>query len=354
MIDWVTAKLPFYAKGIIAGGHILRINADGEQEWSLPQMMLVTGSYDARISIKTTNVDVNGDTCEISLSGNPVKFLQGHNLYGSNDLLNLVYDSIEAISRSIDCPQPDWVLDQISRGEFTVSRIDINRMYSLGNKENALEFLAQSSQVARTRNGTAVTKGSTVYFNKNSKRWSIKQYYKAEEVQANLKKSKSNWEMPRDLANWLIPIVRTELTLKSKELEQRNLRIAANWVNIDTDELFDDYHGRIVMAKQVKKQDLFLEIQKESRPLAATYQLWLHGHDVQTMLTKRTFYRHRKQLLAFDVDISIPCPPDRRASKRDAQQPQILTPVPVEPPAWVYGTPYYYEPKKRCITSLPH
>lgn len=354
MIDWVTAKVPFYAKGVIAGGHILRINPNGEQEWSIPQMLSVRGSYDASICIKTTNVDTNGDTCEISLSGNPVKFLQGHNLFGSTDLLNLVYDSIEAISESIDCPQPESVMRLIAYGRFKLSRIDINRMYSLGSKDAALEFLAQSSQVARTRNGTAVTKGSTVYFNKSSKRWTIKQYYKADEVKANLKKSRSNWEIPKDLAHWLTPIVRTELTLKAKELEDRNLRIGSNWVNIDIDELFDDYHGRIVMAKQVKKQDLFIEIQKESRPLAATYQLWLHGHDVQTILTKRTFYRHRKQLLAYDVDISIPCPPDRQATKRDAHETEILTPVRVEPPAWVYGTPYFYEPKKRCITSLPH
>jgi len=354
MIDWVTAKIPFHAKGYLAGGNVLCLNSDGETEWETLRLMPVMGSYDSRIAIKTSELDENGDTCQILLSGNPVKFLQGHNIFGTNDLINLMLDTVEVISSILGIEQPDSVMDVISWGSYKLSRIDINQMHSVGSRDNALAFLANASQVARTRHGTAITKGSTVYFNKSSRRWTVKQYYKHDEVMASLAKNKPNWELPDSFRDWLAPMVRTELTLKSRELFDRNLQLARNWVNIDMIDLFEDYLGRIVMAKQIKTEDLFVEIQKDSKPLAATYQLWLHGHDVRNMLSKPTFYRQRKALLEYGVDISIPCPPDQVATHPDAPDRPVIELVPAVIPDWVYGTPYFYEPKKRGICNRIH
>lgn len=354
MIDWVTAKIPFYAKGVLAGGNVLCLNADGEKEWETMRLMPVMGSHDSRVAIKTSRVDDSGDTCEITFSGNPVKFLQGHNIFGTDDLINLMIDAVEELSERLGIIQPDWVMSLLTWGQYTLSRIDINRMHSVGSRDNALAFLANASQVARTRHGTATTKGSTVYFNKSSRRWTIKQYYKHDEVIRNLNKAKSNWELPRNISEWLEPMVRTELTLKSREIRDRKLLKAASWVTIDINELYEDYLGRIVMAEQIKTEALFVEIQKDSRPLAATYQLWLHGHDVRMMLSKPTFYRQRKALLAYGVDISIPCPPDKLATQIDAPVREKIELVPAVIPDWVYGTKYYYEPNKRGIISLRH
>ncbi|MBD0103457.1 hypothetical protein IAF22_20240, partial [Acinetobacter baumannii] len=43
-----------------------------------------TGSYSTKIQIQSVT-----DT-QIYISGNPTKFLQGHNLFGSNDLVGLM------------------------------------------------------------------------------------------------------------------------------------------------------------------------------------------------------------------------------------------------------------------------
>ena len=40
----------------------------------------------------------------------------------------------------------------------------------------------------------------------------------------------------------------------------------------------------------------------------ATYYLWETGFDLKSVLSNRTFYRHRSVLLAFDIDISKPVP----------------------------------------------
>ena len=44
----------------------------------------VEGSYSSKIQIKSHTEN------QIYISGNPTKFLQGHNLFGSNDLVSIM------------------------------------------------------------------------------------------------------------------------------------------------------------------------------------------------------------------------------------------------------------------------
>ena len=41
------------------------------------------------------------------------------------------------------------------------------------------------------------------------------------------------------------------------------------------------------------------------RKLRTYYKLWLYGEDLRQDMTKPTFYRVRKQLKAYDIDISL-------------------------------------------------
>lgn len=106
MVDWVTAKLPFYSKGSLSDGQIININRLGEIEYSVTKRLMLEGSYAARIAIRTAEVDHEGNTTLIEFSGNPVKFLQGHNLFGSSDLLNLVIETVLKISGILGIVQP--------------------------------------------------------------------------------------------------------------------------------------------------------------------------------------------------------------------------------------------------------
>lgn len=85
MIDWVTATLPFSHATRFVGGRVLSMDADGVVEWQTEKRLPVVGSFDARFHIVS-----RGDTC-INISGNPSKFLQGHNLFGSDDLIVTCY-----------------------------------------------------------------------------------------------------------------------------------------------------------------------------------------------------------------------------------------------------------------------
>src|SRR5690606_40421033 len=63
---------------------IMRVTPDGERVWETLTAKTVEGSYSDRITIKTHEVDHDGNPCALYVSGNPVKWFQGHNVFGHN------------------------------------------------------------------------------------------------------------------------------------------------------------------------------------------------------------------------------------------------------------------------------
>lgn len=344
MVDWVTAKIPFYFKGSLSDGEILNINRSGEVEYSVVKRLMVTGSYDARISIRTAEVDHEGNTTLIEFSGNPVKFLQGHNLFGSSDLLNLVSETINRIAEILDTPQPKNVLQQVYGGFYTLSRIDINRMMNMNTRAAVNAYTYTLSATSRTRAQSSTTRGSTVYLNKDSKRWSFKFYSKGQEIQIKRNNKQGTINLPQALIEWADPMLRAELTLKSKELRENKLHLAYNWANIEEIEIFSDYANRIEMSPQMPKDNIIALV--KPRAAAATYQLWKDGHDIRELLPKNTFYRHRRALLEHEIDISIPAPKQAKVINNVIPLCKLIEGKPAELPHWVYGTDLYFEPRK--------
>lgn len=341
MLDWVTAKIPFRAVGRLCDGQVMSFDRNGELKYSIDQRMPVVGSYDERIHIRTADVDMDGDTRLIEFSGNPVKFLQGHNVWGSSDLLSVMLEAMHAVSKLLHCIQPRDVVEQWQRGGYQLSRVDLNEMYHFRDRAEVLAWLYAASQTSRTRSQGAISKGSTVYWNKTSKRWSAKAYSKGQELA--LLRNKSH-QLPKSLIDFADTALRIELTLKSRELDEAGLKYAANWRTIEELDLYTHYIGRIQMTEQKTTGELFFQI--KSRTVAATYQMWLEGHDLRQILPKPTFYRHRAQLLKHEIDISI-------ARVREEAKPSNVVPLkrviemkPAAIPDWAYGTELYFEPRK--------
>lgn len=341
MVDWVSCKVPFFHSGKINGGNVISTTPDGEIEYSIDKMLGIMGSYDNRLSIKTAEVLPSGDTWLISISGNPVKWFQGHNIFGSGDLVNLVYETVLRLSKLLDSPQPESMLASIRSGCFTLSRIDINGMYSLGRRSDVYNWLHFAELNARTRHGTAVSKGNTVYFGKNSERWSVKCYSKGSEIEKH--------QLPVMLQDSSLPVfaddkLRIELTLRSKELIKLGLHDGSNWLTLDLFDIYREYVGRIEMSNQTVASDLIYSIPKFAR---AAFVAWDSGHDVRLLVGRSKFYKDRKELLKHGIDISIPKPKDD-SFVNVVPLKRVLELKPVGVPDWAMGTPLYFEPRSLC------
>lgn len=342
MIDWVTLKATFYAPVVISGGSFISINPDGTIEYETPKRMQLRGSYDGSMTVRTTLVDANGHTEQIELSGNPVKFLQGHNVWGSDDLPNLVAETLLKVSRLLDIEQPPSTLAALPSA--TLSRVDINQMYDLGSRSNVLAYLNHLGKNSRTRSQSAVVKGTTVYHNKTSRRWSAKFYSKGQEIELARNNKHGSISLTDSVKTYAAPMLRTEITLKSNELREHNLHRVGTWNTVDCEQIYNDYYERITMPDQ----QIMLIPENLPSSVRSTYVLWKEGHDIRAMVSRPTYYRHRKQLLEHGIDISIPSGKVQPDQTNVTPLIRTITLKPAAVPSWAYGTPLFYEPRKLC------
>lgn len=258
-----------------------------------------------------------GPDGEIQFSGNPNKFLHGHNLFGSDDLIALMSATLEKVFRALDIHPTEENWTSLNCGQYTLSRIDLNTMYELPSLSDVLAWIRAAANSSRSRHkSSGALRGDTLYHGKNSRRWSLKIYSKGQEIAVK------GHELPEDLENreeliaWAKNKLRVELTLRSGELKQIGLKKAVDFYCSDLCNLLQSYRNRITLADNFALSSELLEMLPHR--LRCTYLLWERGEDLRGKLSKNTFYNHRRQLLAHGVDIAV-----KQVSDRDYSVPLL-------------------------------
>jgi|TARA_B110001454_G_C12697196_1_gene424972 II/X family phage/plasmid replication protein len=343
MIDWLSGKIVFHhTSEQLPSGSVVSVDSDGSIEWKTNKRIQVKGSYDSNFTLRTdpSSEYLPGMFRTLEFSGNPVKFIQGHNVWGSSDLTGLAFESITKALNTLGLKLHPAESKALFGGNFTLSRVDINQMFAMGSIERVNQWLHSAEFSARTRQGKGHFAGNTLYFQKKSTRWSLKFYSKGLEILA------SGHQLPREFLHaksfheYASDKLRAELTLRTKELKKLGLDKGSSWGDNEHNEIFFEYLGRLEMSEQKELDDLVLTLPNELR---STYLTWKTGYDVKSIINKRTFYRHRKRLLGYGVDISIPS-----GNKVNNVIPlmRIIEAIPADIPEWAYGTDYYFEPRK--------
>jgi II/X family phage/plasmid replication protein len=329
MIDWLTLKIRTVHPAIRAGT-FMSVDANGAIEYETPKASSVVGSFSSSMRFRSTGAmtdNSNEFNDELSISGNPAKWLQGHNIFGCEDGVKMISEVLKRLP-------PEMGLGYVS--EFAVrsaivSRIDFTKSLQFENLIQCRSFIREVGLRARTRSGRPVLQGSTVGFQKGSGRWNLVVYAKGDEVRVH--------ELPEELPNRdkLIQeaqrLVRVELRLRGRELYDRDLRALCQLSPPKLNQLYTEYLERIEMSTVTKlPNDLVMALSPHHR---STYLLWMTGLDVISTMTIPTFYRHRSGLIKYGVDISIP---------RDCEGPnvvplhKVISGQPYVSPEWADGT----------------
>lgn len=343
MIDWLTFHVQCTHKPIKAG-LVQSITPEGEIEWLSEKHLTVEGSYRSSVRVKTVN-ELHGQGLALRIDGNPLKFLQGHNLFGSDDLVGLASAMVKKLAAMGLITPSSSELEAISAGHFELMRVDVTAMWSLPRREDVRSWLYALEHQARSRMGRAIVTGGTVYFGKNSRRWSMKFYGKGEEIGCKKKGHGLHEELHlRDeLEAFADCALRGELTLRALQLKDNLLHAGSSWLNIEPSRvLLPAFIERLNMSDQFSLTSS--EVADLPPRLTAVYKLWKNGEDLRALYPDRTFYRYRSALLAHGIDISI-----RQPHQPDNVIPlvRVITAVPVGVPDWAIGTSLYFEPRKR-------
>lgn len=297
MIDWVTLKIHFPHLPFNSG-KIRFIEPDGSYK-DFDKKHQVEGSYSTKVQAVSWghHDSQSGRATELHISGNPSKFFQGHNIFGSNDP-EMIYDLVTRIASILGIGQPS----RKAVASATMSRIDLTESIQFENLHQANAYLGILSKTAKTRSGRPSSYGSTVTFQKSSRYWTFVCYAKGEEV----KKHKLHKDLPHreKLIAEAQPLARVELRLGGKELDRLGMRRVKDFTLKKIEKLYREYLAKIEMNKQVTvSNDVVMALNPASR---AVYLMWHQGIDPRNAMSKATFYRHRSKLLRYGVDIFIP------------------------------------------------
>lgn len=312
---------------------------DGSLGAILPRGKHVRGSHDATCRIQTSRChgrDGRGLLTHIHISGSP-KFLQGHNVFGINDVRRLV--ALMATRALACCGVEATEMDRArwERGDFKLTVLDITEMLDTGSETNASAWMRAAGEHCRVKyRGGGKFDGGTLYFGKHSRLWALKFYQKYEELFSRRKSHQLPLAIERreDLLDYARGCVRAELRLYSMELKRLGLQSGQAWEKTDARTVWDSYMTRVDLAGNHALPDR--QIETLPAHLRGTYLLWSEGRDVPALLTRRTFYRHRKEMRAFGIDITSL--PEKNGSSV-VPLIRIIEARPKAIPSWAYGTP---------------
>lgn len=303
MIDWLTGKIRVQLPAPIADGWTLKIRADGTEAYRCPHRLSVFGSFEASVTIRAVSVE------ELEISGNIAKFVQGHNLYGSDDPVSVLWAALQRLEpylggslAAIGLTSPCELAQRT-----TVSRIDCTKMLQFDSAGDALSFLRSAAATGRIpRRGRGVWKEGTLVFGhsqgKSATRWQIVLYSKGQEVTDHPLPAPM---MVGEVLDWANVSVRVEVRMFRHELKEKGLRVLAAWGEETSDRLWREKVAELSFNEAVV--DEAADLAKLPDHLRGTYAQWKLGQDLRQVMKKAKFYRHRRLIeVLTGVDISIP------------------------------------------------
>lgn len=328
MIDWVTAKLP--CDNTLRSGCVAKLDADGNVEWLTESWLPVTGSHAMDFMIKSLTPQT------IQISGNPAKWLQGHNLFGTNNLVMLMSRFFSQLYELMADEGLNPTIEQceaINEGRYTVSRVDINETWFLDNQYDVKAWIRAAGQkISMAHRGKGVFSGDTLYWGKGSKYYFLKCYSKGDEINSKKSNFPDALRTPQML-EYADKALRLELTLCSKALREWNINEPCNWTPDTPKMLLLQVIKNLDMSNNFKLSNKVLDTLP--RKLRTYYKLWLHGEDLRQELSRPTYYRIRKELQAYDIDIALVRDVDRPVDNVIPMI-RVLEAEPVGIPNWAF------------------
>ena len=335
MIDWVTGKFCItHNPEVLRSGQSIRTKiVDGVEtiEYDIANRLSVKGSHDATITIRSHTDNT------VEISGNPAKFLQGHNVFGTNDLKYLVAKMIDKLCMidELELKPTDIEYENIQEGKYHLSRVDVNEHFAFPSAQVARAWLRAAGNSANMKfRGAGLFKEGTLYF--EGKRYIPKIYFKYDEINSKDKSHRLPDELLQipELIEYAEKSLRFEIKILSTQLKDWMLHLGCNW-DADTATMLinDQFISKLQLSANMPIENEVIESLPKN--LRLTYTAWINGEDLRQVLSRPTFYRYRTRLMEYGIDISIVKDIEKEQSNV-VPMIRYLEAVPMGIPDWAY------------------
>lgn len=298
---------------LLNGGKVISLDSDGSLNWQTVATFEAEGSFDSRIKLSC-------DGRRVRLQGNVSRWNRPDNVFG--------YSVLECVTIANQILALFGLPPFSASGGFLtaddghmctgaiITRLDLTCNFATGsaaNCESTINWAAGQKLKTKEPRSYGV---SGVTWGEGSKFWYGKCYDKARDY-LRLHPVGSKNHVP-ELSRWLSDsgIFRLELGLKSRYLKQKNLWRLQSWRKIESATesvecavfrvFLNDLIGGVVVM------DELLNIPGRAGELAVA---WRDGADLKKRLSHNTFYRYRRELLVYGIDIAVPSRADRVATQ---------------------------------------
>lgn len=328
--DWLSIyQVHFEGVPLVNDGHVFSVDQDGEIKWDVAQKLVHRGSHD-------TSIRIRSDGFRVSLEGNIGRFNRADNLFGYtvSDCVRLANILLQefGLPPFTDAPPMQLVKKGGEDGGYqavgaVITRVDLTCNWCTGSPGNVEQFIRYLQGFKSGRQEPRSYKTTGVAWGEGSKYWYAKVYDKAAEYFRQCGKKAKGFD--GQLFQYMLEqgIARHEIELKSRYLKQNNLWRMSQWGKGMEDRIYALFNDVIGGESHV---DSFLEIPGRAGELAVA---WRDGADLKKRLSTATYYRYRKELLKYGIDIAVPSNVTRLRSRVE-----VITLAPAVAPAW-YALP---------------
>ena len=318
-VDWLQGSFPLETSHRFNHGQVIFVKPSGEVEHSVDRFRALQGSYDE-------SVRVIADGKRVRFSGNPTKWVLGHNLYGLSATPAVGYAFAYEIARKLEGDPSGDEVAAWHEGGLRLTRIDLTRMYRPPWAEPGWvpPWLRLAGAVAhsgkqRLENRSAYDSNS-VYVGWRSRTIQTKLYDKAAEFLKHPVDPMVKDATPVDLEEYVRDTLRFEVQIRSPWLKRRNLLAMNSWSDDIAVAILDEKVNDFALGDRLT----LTEPEQRGLPgrLLGIYLAWKNGEDVRVRYPRQTFYRYCKELLQYGIDIrGAPTRSDGNADSEDLARP---------------------------------
>ncbi|WP_256728616.1 phage/plasmid replication protein, II/X family [Burkholderia pseudomallei] len=257
----------------------------------------------------------------ISIMCNPLKVLQGHNVFGTNNLRVLAPAIIARVLDHLNVAYTDDDVAAWVAGEFDVRAVDITRRYRL--PENVTVFDVRRHVIRNMAiepyRPAALHQGVGVRFNAASSygAWLIYDKHKEMEdkrTHAYPVLAAVHGDQADDVWNLLTVTAkssaRVELKLEKEYLKQHGLDRGSAWATGTANEVYDRELAALRLERHKPMSVLRSSIASVNNPThRRTLELWSTGRDLTALFSRASLAMHRKAIIdACGIDIERDMP----------------------------------------------
>lgn len=333
-VDWLSVWQVQPSHAPLNSGEILTTNGSGSTIFARTRPSRLQGSYGTSCSLKSDGscVVASGNFGRLNRSDNlfnfdPLQTLQRANF--AAEFAGLPPFSSDVLRDKTDGMSPfgDVGLDLATFAEsraryeyLHLSRVDLTKNYACGSLGAARSVIRaiQGKSVSRVKKG--IGGDASVWW--SNTRYMLKVYIKCLEMEAHGVTSGAAYEYARDNG-----IIRLEVELKRRELDTLGWssfdEFARAWDMGTVHKLFSDYEKILEVAKVANDSEFIDALPPRLRVIAAA---WLSGREVKSLMNLTTFYRYRKKLLEYGIDINDERPAQIGVSVRQVEIQAVTAP----------------------------